>query len=614
MAEAINPKGVGYPEPIAAPSAPYVNPRPSNPTLTGLPLRLLSEVVSSLGPLQSILWSNANFDSLRRLEESGVLDRFLPRFDPTVIPSTLPAPAPSLPSESSTTSSAFNSSASYTAQFTSGKLTPTTVVNERLLPLLTSPKSPHSACVITPVTPSAEASASTSRYAASTAHTSGIDGVPVLVKDEFTLVGTPRTMGLTKAEMTRRAYSASEEGQTSWCVQKLIDAGALVVGKANMHEIGFDTTNNNPNWGTPRNPYNKDYYPGGSSGGCAYAVGAGLVPIAVGADGGGSIRIPADHCGVYGLKPTHGRVSARPTLSIAASNGVVGPIAATMSDLELAYRIMAIPDPHDPVSINFPQPTKPPIEAHTGKRIIGIYKPWFEDCDQEIKDVTGAAVKWLETEAGYEVVDIEIPYLKEGRTAHAITIMTEIGQGFCKGDASGLTPANKMLVAVSNKTPARDFNLAQRVRAMLMSHLSSLFATHTDSLIILSPVTPHIGVKIGSESHVAKGGVGICDPNTSLKSMQYVFLANFTGCPSISVPVGYSPTEGVPIGLMGMAAWGGEEVLLGLGECTERYFEGVVGRKKGGDEEGKRGGVYVDILAAAGQSGGGGDDPTSPGL
>ena len=362
-------------------------------------------------------------------------------------------------------------------------------------------------------------------------------------------------------------------------------------------------------------------------------------------------RLPAGYCGVYGLKPTHGRVSARPTLSIAASvcfpsliaanhdfpnnpvpqNGVVGPIAATISDLELAYRIMATPDPQNPVSINFSQPTKPPVEAHTGKRIIGIYKPWFEDCDQEVKDAANAAVKWLETEAGYEIVDIEIPYLKEGRTAHAITIMTEIGQGFCKGDASGLTPANKLLVAVSNKTPVRvfppspstasatttdtiltyyfvqkDFNIAQRVRAMLMSHLSSLFATHTDSLIILSPVTPHIGVKIGSESHVAKGGAGISDANTSLKSMQYVFLANFTGCPSISVPVGYSPTEGVPIGLMGMAAWGGEEVLLGLGECTERYFEGVIGRRKGGGEEGERGGVYVDVLANESQSGGGG--------
>lgn len=92
------------------------------------------------------------------------------------------------------------------------------------------------------------------------------------------------------AEMHRRDFTKAEEGQTSWCVEKLVEAGGLIVGKANMHEIGFDTTNNNPNWGTPRNPYNRGFYTGGSSGGCAYAVGGGLVPIAVGADGGGSIR------------------------------------------------------------------------------------------------------------------------------------------------------------------------------------------------------------------------------------------------------------------------------------------------------------------------------------
>jgi Asp-tRNA(Asn)/Glu-tRNA(Gln) amidotransferase A subunit family amidase len=130
---------------------------------------------------------------------------------------------------------------------------------------------------------------------------------------------------------------------------------------------------------------------------------------------------------------------------------------------------------------------------------------------------------------------------------------------------------------------------------MLMSHLSSLFDAHSDSLIIVSPVTPHIGVKIASESHVQIGGAGLSDANSSLKSMQYVYLSNFTGCPSISVPVGYSPTEGVPIGLMGMAAWGGEETLLELGKAAEKYLCQVVGRKKG--SEGDKGGVWVDLLA-----------------
>lgn len=126
-----------------------------------------------------------------------------------------------------------------------------------------------------------------------------------------------------------------------------------------------------------------------------------------------------------------------------------------MPDLELAYRIMAAPDPENPVSVLFPIPTKPPAEVQTGKRILGIYRPWFEDCDTEVREIISKAVKWLEDEAGYQVVDIEIPYVTEGRMAHAITILTEIGQGFCKGDATGLTPANKMLVGVSNKTPAK---------------------------------------------------------------------------------------------------------------------------------------------------------------
>lgn len=323
--------------------------------------------------------------------------------------------------------------------------------------------------------------------------------------------------------MERRGANKIDKGKTSWCVEKLIEAGVLVVGKASLHEIGFDTTNNNPNWGTPRNPYNNGYYTGGSSGGSAYAVAAGLVPIAIGADGGGSIRVPASYCGIYGLKPSHGRVSSWPTLSIAPSVGVVGPLAATMTDLELAYSIMAQPDPEHPSSRQFPPLARTPEHERTGKRLLGIYKPWIEDCDGDVKDATQKAIKWLQDSAGYELVDIEIPLLKEGRMAHAMTIMTEIGQGFCKGDTGGLTPANKVLVAVASKTPARDFVLAQKVRSLLMSHMSHLFQKHGDGLVIVTPVTPHAGAKIGAEEHVQKGGAGVSDTNLSLKSMRYVY-------------------------------------------------------------------------------------------
>lgn len=367
------------------------------------------------------------------------------------------------------------------------------------------------------MSPSTEAS--TSAYASSSPRTP-LDGVPILVKDELAVAGSPKTLGLTLSEMERRGVTASDAGATSWCIQQLIDAGALVVGKSNMHEIGFDTTNNNPNWGTPRNPYNRAYYTGGSSGGSAFAVAAGLVPIAIGADGGGSIRVPAAYCGVFGLKPTHGRISSHPTLSIAPSTGVVGPIAATMADLSLAYTIMAQPDPSNASSRLFPRALTTPPEECTARRVLGVYRPWIDDCEADVKAATQAAITWLRESAGYEVIDIELPLLPQGQLAHALTIMTEIGQSFCKGDCAGLTPANKIVVAIGSRTSARDFMIAQKVRALLMAHLSFLFQTYGDGLVIVSPVTPHAGVKIQAEEHVRKGGAGVSNTDLSLKSMQ----------------------------------------------------------------------------------------------
>jgi Asp-tRNA(Asn)/Glu-tRNA(Gln) amidotransferase A subunit family amidase len=118
--------------------------------------------------------------------------------------------------------------------------------------------------------------------------------------------------------------------KSDWPVQKWEEAGGIVLGKLNMHEIGADTTNNNPNWGTPKNPHNDQYYTGGSSGGAATAVSSGLIPVALGTDGGGSIRIPASFCGIYGLKPSHARLGhGGSTVTVA------GPLAASIAALRL---------------------------------------------------------------------------------------------------------------------------------------------------------------------------------------------------------------------------------------------------------------------------------------
>lgn len=213
-----------------------------------------------------------------------------------------------------------------------------------------------------------------------------------------------------------------------------------------MHELGMDTTNLNPNFGTPLNPYNPNYFTGGSSGGSAYAVAAGLMPFTLGHDGGGSVRIPSGYCGLFGLKTSHGRVSYRPSSNLAKSTAVPGPLAANMIDLELAYRVMAQPDPDECDSSLFVQPGAA-LHSSGGhqRRTIGIYQTWFDRADDNVKKACLRVVEYLKNKLGYKVVDISLPLVhvsrifllfllsgitnifdsQEGQMAHAMTIMAE---------------------------------------------------------------------------------------------------------------------------------------------------------------------------------------------
>ena len=278
---------------------------------------------------------------MRKIKE---LDNYYPRYDPTVIPlsqsqladQTATTDFSSSPGEATSTT-VHHTAAYYVAAYKAGGLTPTKVAQTLLDNIESNAQHRVAFLQILREKVLAAAELSTSRYKNSRP-LSPLDGVPVAVKDEVDLAGYSRCLG------SPLTFPASVQA-TSWCVQKWEAAGALVLGKLNMHELGLDTTNNNPTKGTPLNPYNSNYYTGGSSGGSAYAVSAGLVPLALGADGGGSIRIPSAYCGIYGLKPSHGRISGSPTVGLAPSTGVFGPMACSMADLELSYRIMATPDP-----------------------------------------------------------------------------------------------------------------------------------------------------------------------------------------------------------------------------------------------------------------------------
>ena len=355
----------------------------------------------------------------------------------------------------------------------------------------------------------------------------------------------------------------------------------------------IDTTNNNPIKGTPLNPHNPHYYTGGSSGGSAYAVAAGLLPVTLGADGGGSIRIPSSFCGIYGLKPSHGRISGSPTTGFASSCGVLGPMASNMADLEYAYRIMAVPDPCNSVSSMFPNPSASPAPS-AGKRIIGMYQAYLEVSDPAVLDACNTAISHFES-SGYEIVDIALPYLPEGQLAHAMTILGEITTNIT--DLSGLSPANKILLSVGKHTPVSDFFLAQKLRNLLMEHLAFLFQKYP-GLLIVTPTTPNAGW------HISGGPVdlqhGVSDANMSVKNMTYVWMANFLGCPSLTIPIGrVRPEEGegrIPVGLMAMAEWGEEEQLFAWGRIGEAWAW------KEGNEKMAKPAAWVDVMDLAGST------------
>ncbi|KAL8795823.1 MAG: hypothetical protein Q9195_001703 [Heterodermia aff. obscurata] len=583
----------GYPAEKEGPLTLHNPKRGDNPILRGLPLAIAGFLAANTNFIPSLLWSNADFGSLRKIKD---LINYEPRYDPTVVPLEKEEhrefgikDVREVIGSSNQRGLTVNPRVTvhdFHAAFAAGEVTPSEVT-ETLLQLITTDRE-HAKAFLDINRPVVLAAAEESSRRYKAGRSLGIlDGVPVGVKDEVDLEGHQSSLGTSKSKMC-------PAGGTSWCVKKLEEAGAIVIGKLNvglfrtipsvleyiefmnifhnMHELGLDATNNNgPTGRTPLNPHNPHYYTGGSSGGSAYTVSTGLLPITLGADGGGSIRIPSTFCGIYGLKPSHGRISASPTQRLAKSNGVYGPMASNMSDLEIGYRFMAIPDPNNSESSSFAPPRLNVLDSNRSKT-IGIYKPWFEQADPPVLNACYAALSHFKS-AGYNKVDIRIPYLVEGQLAHAMTILSEISSG--DHQLGHLAPANKILLSLGKQTPSVDFLLAQKMRSLLMEHLAFLFRQHP-GLLIVTPTSPIAGW------HIVGGAAdlryGISDANSSLRSMEYTWLANFTGCPALTIPVGMAEPKNsggkIPMGMMAMAEWGAEEELLRWGRAGEQWSLG----------------------------------------
>jgi len=454
--------------------------------------------------------------------------------------------------------SPFRSAAEFTAAYRSGRTTPTEVAERFLAAYAKLNPQVHAFIAVNPDDVRRQAQAATQRWQ-NGKPVGPLDGVPVAIKDELNVIGYPTTVGT--------AFLKDLANEDATAVARLRAAGALIVGKANMHELGANPTGYNPHHGHVRNPYDPARDSGGSSSGSAAAVASGLVPLALGADAGGSIRVPAALTGVYGLKATYGGVSEHGAYPVCWSVAHVGPLGVSAYDVALAHRLIAGPDPADPHTASAPVPEEPNWNRQDLSGIkVGIWQAWFDHAEPGVVEVARAAIKRMQ-EAGAKIVEFELPGLDNARIAHAVTVLVEMGRSFQRTQEHWreLAPATRINLKIGQSAAGAYYVAAQQVRSQMVAALDEvlgkvdLIATPTTA--VTAPLIP----KAAEEG-------GISDLGTVTKLMRFIFLTNLTGHPSLSLPAGYT-ADGLPVGLqLSGRAWG-ERTLLETAWVLERTSE-----------------------------------------
>ncbi|KAI8377691.1 amidase signature domain-containing protein [Radiomyces spectabilis] len=404
-----------------------------------------------------------------------------------------------------------------------------------------------------------QAAASTERYARHQP-LSQLDGVFIGIKEELDIQGLETKAG------TSFINDGSPATSDSTIVKRLKDAGAIIVGHTVMQELGWDVFSVNPNTGTPMNPYGVNVSCGGSSGGSGGIVAAGLCPVSIGADGGGSIRIPSSFCGLYGLKTTFGRISAfggersDPTLN------AYGPLAATADDMALTYAIIAGPDENDwytlfqpPVSLaNYDQTDS--LQGIT----IAVVPEWNQDADLVFLERLEQFKNFYQR-LGATIVEIDLPELFLAKRAHTITICSEMNDyanKFLRQKHQFLLHT-RIMMGLSNNIYSIDYLRAQQMRTRMMDRLTDLFQHHHIDLIL----TPATGMQAPEISPGAMAH-GMSNVNWTVKAMHYATLANLTGIPAVNLPAGFE--NGKPVGLQLMAEWWNEALLCRMAKISEK--------------------------------------------
>ena len=389
-----------------------------------------------------------------------------------------------------------------------------------------------------------------------------LDGVPIGVKDHVDVEGYVTHNGTRWLSEPKCEHDAP-------VVAQLRAAGAVIVGKLHQHELGLGATGINMHFPTPRNPHDSSRAPGGSSSGSGVAVAMGLVPIAVGADGGGSIRIPSSVNGVFGLKPTFGRLSRRAADLDGGTLAVAGPLASSVEDLDTFLRCTSASDPHDAAMTGAPPLDLAGLDRAKkgeGKKLrVGIVEGELGDADPDVARAFERALSDPAISEGIERVDVSIATMKLARAIGYVTFGVEVAAAHRQHLAryrSKMGYDVRLIMALGERLTGADYLHAQRHRARLRREVDAALR-EVDLLALPSTACTAPVVRPTAES------TGEVDDAVTGKLARYTFMANLCGLPASSIPIGVDSAS-LPIGLQFVGAAFDEPTVLRACYLLER--------------------------------------------
>ena len=386
-----------------------------------------------------------------------------------------------------------------------------------------------------------------------------LHGIPVGLKDLFNTGGVRTTSG-------SRIYDTYVPAQDCTVAARFRQAGAILLGKLNMHQFAYGPTGENPDYGHMHNPWDPDRVSGGSSGGSGSAAAAGQCTITTGSDTGGSIRIPAALCGIVGLKPTYGRVSRHGLTPLAWSMDHPGPMVRTVEDAAITMNIIAGHDPHDVASVDVPVPDYTAALTGDIKGLrVGVPRQYMDaPLDPEVRQSVTAALSHLET-LGAEVVEVEFPEFNDAAAISTTMLMAEATACFrdlLASDGSRLYEPVRLRLEAGLFISAADYLRAQQARAVFDRAARRLL---DDVDLLAGPTEPVTAPPLLQQQVLA----GEQEMGTVAALTQYTRPYNINGFPAISVPCGFS-NEGLPIGLQLAGRPFDEETVLRAAHAYEQ--------------------------------------------